>query len=177
MKKFRKSIGESKLFKKWYVLQGDKFIIGMIVFSLLAALVAGYIFYNSSQTSQVSNERSNEIVEQIKPVIDPEGKIEKEDFNEYVRKIAHFLEFSLLGLALGGVMACAYGKTKHIFISLPLLISLLVAVTDEFIQSFTGRTSKVKDILIDFSGATFGLLTILFVVFLICKTRGTKAKC
>lgn len=165
------------MFNKWYIFRADKYLIGMIIFSLLAMLVVGYIFYNSSQTSQVSNERSNEIVEEIKPIVDPKGKIDKQDFNEYVRKAAHFFEFSLLGLALGGVMACVYGKTARRLFSLPLLISLMVAVTDEFIQSFTGRTSKVKDILIDFSGATFGLLMILFVVLLICRARRKKVAC
>ncbi|MBQ4518398.1 MAG: VanZ family protein [Clostridia bacterium] len=165
------------MFKKWYIFRADKYLIGIIIFSLLAMLVVGYIFYNSSQTSQVSNERSNEIVEEIKPIVDPEEKIDKKDFNEYVRKAAHFFEFFLLGLALGGTMACAYGKTAKIFVSLPLLISLLVAVTDEFIQSFTGRTSKIADVFIDFSGATFGLLMVLFVILLIYKARRKKAVC
>ena len=47
-------------------------------------------------------------------------------------------------------------KTSEIFLLLFLL--LLFPVIDEFIQKFSGRTSNIFDIIIDFSG---GILAIL----------------
>ena len=51
-------------------------------------------------------------------------------------------------------------------IALCLFLLLAVAVIDEYIQSFTGRISSVKDILIDFGGGVTGLgLVSLAVLF------------
>ncbi|MBE7036409.1 MAG: VanZ family protein [Ruminococcaceae bacterium] len=162
------------MFKKLNVLCVDKALICMILFSVLSALTVGYIFYNSSQNSKVSNEKSSAVVEEIKPIVDPKDQIEEKDFNEFIRKAAHFFEFSVFGFFLGGLMASIYKKTNRVLISLPLLLSLSVAVLDEFIQSFTGRTSKVMDILIDFGGAITGLLLILLSLLVI---RLIRRKC
>ena len=68
-----------------------------------------------------------------------------------VRKGAHFTEY----LILSGLVTATYGaftdKRNYSFI---LLMCILVALSDEFLQSFImGRSSEVKDVLIDFSGA------------------------
>ena len=68
-----------------------------------------------------------------------------------VRKGAHFTEY----LILSGLVTATYGaftdKRNYSFI---LLMCILVALSDEFLQSFImGRSSEVRDVLIDFSGA------------------------
>lgn len=177
MKKCRKNIRVSQVFKKLRVLSIDRALVCIIIFSVLTLLVMGYIFYNSSQNSKESNAKSNVIAETIQKIVDPAKKINEKSFHKGVRKAAHFFEFALLGFSLGGVMVGVYGKTKRIFTSLPLLLSLGVAVTDEFIQSFTGRTSKVMDVLIDFSGSVTGLLLMLLAVLCVGQIRRKKITC
>ena len=98
-----------------------------------------------------------------------------------MRKLAHGIEFCALGCSVGGLlwgvrsrnkrMRCAEVSDHHS--SSALLYLLGVAVTDEYIQSFTGRTSLVSDILIDFCGAVVGLTFVLILMW-ICGTRRRK---
>lgn len=68
-----------------------------------------------------------------------------------VRKAAHFTEFALLGALLAARQRGLLGAR-----TLPLLGGLLAALTDESIQYFTGRTSSVFDVWLDFAGAAAG---------------------
>ena len=154
-------------------LNKSKWNICIAIFVLTSLLIVGYIFYNSVQKIDDSNERSDKIVEQIQPIVDPDEKIAEKDFKKYTRKVAHFTEFALLGISMGCLFGCVYGKSKKVFVSLPLFLTLLVGVSDEFIQNFNDRSSSVKDVLIDFSGACVGLL-LVFVVILIIKNVSKK---
>ncbi len=165
------------MFKKYHIIQLDSACMGIVIFALLSALCLGYIFYNSSQSGDVSNKKSGGIAKTIQKIIDPDKKIDEENFHEGVRKTAHFVEFSVLGVCLGGLFISIYYKYKKKYFSLPLLLSLLSAVTDEFIQTFTERTSKVTDVLVDFGGAATGLGTALLCLLAICFTRRKKQGC
>ncbi len=147
--------------------------VGIVVFSLISAIIMGYIFYNSFQKPEVSNEKSNAISAKIQSIVDPEKKIPEKDFNKYTRKTAHFIEFAGLGVSLGSLFLCIYKKNKKVFISMPLLIALFTATTDEFIQSFNKRTSRMQDVLIDFSGSIAGLI-LVFVFALILYNKSNK---
>ena len=68
-----------------------------------------------------------------------------------VRKAAHFTEFALLGALLRARQRGLPGERTA-----PLLGGLLAALTDESIQYFTGRTSSVFDVWLDFAGAAAG---------------------
>jgi VanZ like family. len=50
-----------------------------------------------------------------------------------------------------------------------LFIALSVAVTDESIQILSGRTDKVSDILLDLSGALFGMAIFASIYFITKK--------
>lgn len=152
----------------------NKLNICIVVFTILALFITGYIFYNSFQKIDESLERSDKVVEKIQPVVDPKGKIEKEDFSEYTRKAAHVIEFAALGICVGFVFAGIYGKTRRIFVSLPMLLTLSVGVADEFIQSFSDRTSCLKDVLIDFSGACGGLLIVAVIMIFLTRVKYKK---
>lgn len=80
-----------------------------------------------------------------------------------IRKVAHFIEFSIFGILLTSAIKAKCGKIKpHIFTILFFL--LFVPVIDELIQVFSdGRTSNVSDILLDFSGGVFGFLLISLI--------------
>ena len=152
----------------------NKLNIFIIVFIFISLFITGYIFYNSCQEPNDSNAVSNKVSEEIKPIVDPADKVSKDDFHKYTRKAAHILEFATLGISIGIVFVCIYKKFKKIFISLPLLLTLSVAVTDEFIQSFNSRTSCLKDVLIDFSGSLCGFFIVFISVFIMTVYKKSK---
>lgn len=125
-------------------------------FCLLICLFGiGFIFYNSLQDSQTSHTYSNCIADLLRPLLD-QGETD-EKYYDHVRKLAHGIEFCFLGCCFGILMHwfCRIHGQYHIALCLFLLLA--VAVIDEYIQSFTGRTSSVKDILIDFGGGLTGI--------------------
>ena len=85
--------------------------------------------------------------------------IEKTNISIIIRKLAHFAEFMFLGIILYLLKV----HTKKIKITEIILICQSVAIIDEFIQSFSDRTDKVTDIIIDISGAVTGIL-IAFII-------------
>lgn len=72
-----------------------------------------------------------------------------------IRKLAHFTEFCILGILLRARWS---GRSREK--ATPLFLALLVALTDETIQAFTGRTSSVFDVWLDFFGAVTGWILI-----------------
>jgi len=74
----------------------------------------------------------------------------------------------LLLLQLRGTLITPYFTTV-------LFGTLLAAVTDEFIQSFTGRGSSVRDVVLDFCGALTGMLLTFLLAELIRSLKRNKA--
>lgn len=148
--------------------------IRTILFALLTLCITIAIFHNSLQDSKTSNTASESVAQVIKPILDPQEKLKESELNKLTRKLAHGVEFCVLGFSVGGLMLKkpdvkdsdrekSYG-ISHLSTALFYLLS--TAVIDEYIQSFTGRTSSVKDILIDFSGAVVGILLFIAVMAL-----------
>ena len=81
-----------------------------------------------------------------------------------MRKLAHFTEFALVGFWF---MLCLRVYTRHFvkYVSWPLFVGLLVAVLDETVQLYVpGRSSSVRDVLIDFGGVLCGLFAALLIL-------------
>ena len=143
--------------------------VQLILRAVLVFLILLFIFSNSLQNGEESNERSGKVMELLRMLLDPHERVAAEQFHWFVRKAAHFTEFAALGSSLWLLMQSVQKLVCFSYLSVPF-ISLLTAVTDEYIQSFTGRTSSVQDVLIDFSGALAGL----FAAYIIGKIRGRR---
>ena len=148
----------------------------LAVFLVLTVLVTGFIFYNSLQNSEESSAASDIIKNLVEPIFDAifgDGAV---DANYVVRKGAHFTEFFILGVMTFNVMASSVRRREQLksIFGYGLFYVIAVAVTDEFIQSFSDRTSSVKDVLIDFSGAASGLLVSVLIMCLIENGRKVK---
>ena len=79
-------------------------------------------------------------------------------FDEVFRTIAHFLLY-ILGYCLF-FRALNFQKTKKNFL-LPLFLTCLYALSDEFHQTFVPtRTFQLMDLAVDFSGAFIGKVII-----------------
>lgn len=125
---------------------------------LLVLLVLLFIFGNSLRNGEESNADSGFVLRLVRFVIDPMGRLSEESLHYFVRKAAHFTEFAMLGAALWFLTDSLRRRYGTNGLCAAYFASLSAAVTDEFIQSFTGRTSSVRDVLLDFSGAVFALL-------------------
>lgn len=139
----------------------------VVLFALLAVAITGFIFYNSAQYAQQSNAVSTGLMDWLRPLL--EALFGSEDvMHKFVRKAAHFIEFAALGFCVAMVadgLRARFWRGSMMFF--PLFTTLAVAVTDEFIQSFFDRTSAVKDIVLDFSGACVGIAGAVFALALL----------
>ena len=135
----------------------------VVLFTVAAVLITGYIFANSIQSSEGSHERSEQISEQLQEIVRPDNvNRNSEEWDIFVRKAVHGLEFAGLGICAGGFFIHLSKKRRRRYVSAALFTVLSVAVADEYIQSFTNRSSEEGDIVIDFIGGCFGLLIIVF---------------
>lgn len=150
---------------------------------LFIILLLAFIWGNSILTSDQSWAISNSVKEFISNTLglftSHSTQASSELSGAFVRKLAHFVEFSLLGISIVFVNP-KYCRTNFQKLALVLLIGILTATIDETIQIFSGRTSAVKDIWIDFSGYIFGVITAYSAQFLFNKTKnqdGSSNKC
>ncbi|MEA4914526.1 MAG: VanZ family protein [Christensenella sp.] len=136
------------------------------VLAVVIALMLLFIWSNSLAGSKQSNALSGWVEKLLKPLLDPQGKIPAKVFDYEVRKAAHVIEYAILGMLLGWLSA----PIKKQGVWLLLFLVLMTALIDETIQIFTGRTSQVQDVWIDFFGAGTGIL-LVSLVMKVAKTR------
>lgn len=148
----------------------------MFLVALITLIWTTFIFYNSSNNGFISNNRSNYVggiikksYKQIEKNILYKFHINEKnnginilkrqlginDFNVIIRKNAHFFEYMVLAILIGNCYK--YFLNRNSVINM-LFICLVCAVIDEFNQSFViGRTSSIRDVLIDFGGSLLGI--------------------
>ena len=82
-------------------MKAKKILIIIDILLIIATVV--FILSNSATPSEKSNNTSqgvtDKVVENVKPLKDAveQNKVQKEDVHKGIRKIAHFLEYALLG--------------------------------------------------------------------------------
>lgn len=126
---------------------------------ILAALA--FIWLNSLDSIPESAAKSAFVLKIITPFLERivgSGNVT----DHLVRKLAHFIEFGVLGVLLAAYAAARKELRLQAVINC-MSFSLAVAVVDESIQLFSGRGSRVQDILIDFSGAVLGIALVLLI--------------
>lgn len=140
--------------------------IGWFRILLAGALLVGcvaFIWSNSLQSMVESGLRSQAVADFLVRVI---GKVLGtghwivQYVAKNVRKIAHAVEFFVLGGMAGMMLVVLRRVTPHMVIHAVSLV-LAVAVADESIQIVTGRGAMVQDILLDFCGGIAGLAVLL----------------
>ncbi len=158
-------------------------IIIRIILIILLIITFFYIFNFSSQDSEKSGNLSRTITVSVTKNI---KKIQELDYNKkndvlntiekVIRKLAHFSEYTFLGILLMSLMSTYNLKQRNKFV-LSIGIGFLYACSDEFHQLFVpGRTAKFTDVLIDTSGVIVGSVIIFLVISIIKKTIEKKKK-
>ena len=131
------------------------------------------IWGNSLLPGDVSGAISDAVKALLMPIVELffPGSGSAEGGGGLLRKVAHFTEFTSLGLCLSWLMAMLQ---KHK--ALPLLFGFLTACVDETIQSFVpGRNPSPVDVAIDTSGVLTGMILLLTGYYIYTK-RKTKHK-
>lgn len=137
----------------------------LALFCVLSCLTATFIFCQSLQSAEGSAAHSGRLAALLQQLLDRQRRIPEETFHLAVRKLAHFTEFAVLGLCVGGAAVNVYRLRQRRYYAFPVLLTLLVALTDECIQHFTGRSSQVWDVVLDLAGALFGLAAALVIAY------------
>lgn len=142
-------------------MQPNKELIRKIVLILLLLFVLAtviFIFANSLRSPEESTSDSDSFGDFVATIIPPETELG--DFVlEYIRKIAHFSEYGLLGIEIALIIVLYLKRPwRYALISLPSVIAL--AVVDESLQYISERGPSISDVWIDFGGFLFfSLLT------------------
>lgn len=142
-------------------LRKRKITVREIIVLILIAITIAFIWGNSLENVAQSSEKSGKVLETLTTIL---GSIHgREDITEhFVRKLAHFAEFSMLGfwLSLFAIIWCGSVRLQAVVNS--LFVGLLIAVCDESLQLLSDRSSQVSDILLDYSGVICGTIVLLF---------------
>ena len=126
----------------------------------LIVMITLFIFSNSL----ASYDQSHHTSDSVSQIILPNEYSDNEDVLLIVRKIAHLIEYALLGIAVTVLLKCIEKDFQRKIYSVVLFYTLFVAVLDEHIQSFSDRTSSTADILLDFAGAMIGMVLVFLAV-------------
>ena len=152
-----------------------RLLIARIVLTVLTVAAVAAIFYNSSLSAVESTEQSSPLTDMINTFLHS-IHINITLTEGFVRKLAHFTEYTVLGTLLGTtVYLYRFDRKKALLTVLPF--GAAVPVIDELIQLFPeGRSCQVSDMVIDFCGVMFGMLIVTLVVTLIMKRKRSKSK-
>ncbi len=156
--------------------------IFLYVLIVAIALTVIFIFSNSLKTKDQSLEDSNSVGGFISSIFPPESDIGK-FILQYIRKIAHFSEYGLLGIEVA-VLVIFYFKKRISAALVSLNLSLIVAFIDESLQYISERGPSISDVWIDVGGFAFFSLIAYGIAFAVSlavriisrKTSKTEAE-
>ena len=115
------------------------------LFIIITFFVIGFIWWNSSKNGEESSGISQGVLYEIMQIFARIG-ISTDITEHIIRKLAHFTEFTALGILLS-IDTVLFLKNMKQYVWIPLFIGFLVALIDETIQLFpVGRSSSVKDV-------------------------------
>ena len=137
-------------------------LIVLILFTL------AFIWGNSLLDREQSTEVSTGLLDFLSPLLEALGLKSEDDY--FLRKLAHFDEFAVLGMELSFLLILRKrSQLKHFLVS--VLLCLVVAVIDESIQFFSGRACQLSDVMLDFSGSLVAIFLVWFFTHIYLEPR------
>jgi VanZ family protein len=139
-----------------------------ISFVVITLLFVYWIFSNSMKDAAASTLQSDSVKAMLQTAIStlfPNSSIQLT--SHFVRKLAHFSEYALLGFLL--FLSCRECKAKLRCLLVPTGVST-VAFLDEGLQNFfDGRGPSLKDVALDSLGGYFGFIVAWVLYALVLK--------
>lgn len=131
-----------------------------IIFPVLTVIMVAFIWIHSMMPADMSSKESGfitEIVRYLFNVPDPDVNVE-----HYVRKLAHFSEYLVLGLLVAADTALYAGRSVSPY---SIIAGIFTPFIDETIQLFSiNRSGEVADMWIDFSGYMTGFICCAIII-------------
>ena len=140
-----------------------------IILGLLVLLTLAFIWGNSLLPRTESQEISRGLLAELCAALEHVGMHLDPQNDHWLRKLAHFSEFGLLGAELCALLFLNRRARFQGFVNCAFA-GLAAAVTDEALQLISNRGSQVQDVLLDFAGFLTGLL----LCGLLCGIIGRK---
>ena len=143
-----------------------------MVLVVLLILLLAFIWGNSCLPVRFSARESGTILNLIRPFLERfvgEGNVT----DHLVRKLAHFAEFTALGLVIG-LLVQSGRRFRLQPVVFSLVMGLLAAFADESIQMFSDRGDQIIDVWLDFSGVTLGVALACLLLALRRQRRRKK---
>jgi VanZ family protein len=128
-------------------------------------------------SKQESAEVSSSVMDAMEGILRPivefvtGGPVDDTLLHKVVRKGAHFAEFAALSALLTVLLHLIFGTWRTHAMGYVLFLSLLFGVLDEFLQSFTGRGTSVRDVMLDLCGALLGIACVITLIEIIKRLR------
>ena len=144
-----------------------------IVLTVLTVAAIAAIFYNSSLSADESTEQSSPLTMWLNGIFGS-LPIPFSVTENFVRKLAHFTEYSILG-ALMSTTVYLYAQKRLGMLLITIPTGALVAVCDELIQRKSeGRSCQVSDMVLDTCGIIFAALIVTLFITLRQKKKRTE---
>lgn len=152
----------------------SSFIFRIVMILITSSLIA-FAFIHSSMPSDVSGAESKATMGLFQNILNCLG-INIELTDHIVRKLAHFTEYSAIGIMLMNT-AYSFDKAKpYKFFPHILFAGLFTSVIDETIQlNVPGRAGMITNVLLDFSGVIIGII-MMFAILTIYKAIHKKRR-
>lgn len=113
------------------------------------------IFSFSADPAKVSDNKSGSVIQMFNFLGIDLNSILGEYSNFVVRKLGHFIEYTLLAILAFNALIKDFNKKTSF--KLAILLVFLYACSDEFHQLFVpGRSGQIRDVLLDTLGGIFG---------------------
>lgn len=130
--------------------------ISRAVFTMLTVLLVAFIYGNSFADGDTSSGLSQMVTQWLNAALQW-LHIPLELSNLFVRKLAHFAAYSLLGGLLTATAASWHVKPwRFTLVFIPVIIGVCISSLDEYLQTFIpGRCGCVSDVLLDMSGVVW----------------------
>ena len=142
----------------------NKKILAWILFLLWLVV----IFFFSSQNGQSSSDLSNGLLNFLEEFT--HLPLTNEFFSFFIRKLAHFTEYLILGI-LSCNLVKQYRSLNKMEYSAILLFCITYAISDEVHQMFVnGRSPQVFDVFVDSLGSSVGI----FLIYIMTKVKKNK---
>ena len=134
------------------------------IWLLIMAATLGCIWQQSTLPPASSSEVSGGVLALLSPLFGGSDGVIGAFLSRYIRKIAHFTEYAILGLEGEAFLA---GRRSVAATAASVAFGALAGAVDETIQIFTGRGPSFFDVLIDLSGYVSAILAVRAIVALI----------
>lgn len=144
---------------------------------ILIALTLAFIWVNSLMPKEESQAVSQSLLERIVELFGALGVRLSPKSDHFLRKLAHFVEFGILGAEFSLLLHLRDRQGPQGFVNCAFA-GLSAAVIDESIQLISKRGSQVQDVLLDFCGYMVGLwlCAVIYRTAARKRTGGDKAQ-